>query len=293
MNAYTTFSAETPADDDRERIAAAPGARAARAGEGAAPAAAAAVPALATLIEALPGDETRAPQTEFVRDLQVLFVDNLALTGSVRSAASAAGVSHQTAYRARRSNVQFRLAWDAALVAARVNAADTLAARAIDGVEEQVFYHGEVVATRRRYSDRLLLAHLARLDKLAERADLAALAEGFDTMIERFRAGEPLLAPAPEESSSGPCNTRSMSPLSAAIYADPQDDDPESGELRADDIAELMYAARPDDAPLPGDLGDARAVAMLQREAFLADLDEWWLIADEAALDAALEEQLG
>ncbi len=41
-----------------------------------------------------------------------------------------------------------------------------LAERALEGVEEQVFYHGEVIATRRRFDTRLLLAHLARLDAL-------------------------------------------------------------------------------------------------------------------------------
>src|SRR6187431_302171 len=40
--------------------------------------------------------------------------------------------------------------------------------RAIEGIEEEVRYRGEVVGTRRRYDTRLLLAHMARLDKLAE-----------------------------------------------------------------------------------------------------------------------------
>lgn len=66
------------------------------------------IPSLPALITALPGDPasqpgagiTRAPQTEFIRSRQVEFLENLSITGSVRSAASAAGVSHQTAYRA-------------------------------------------------------------------------------------------------------------------------------------------------------------------------------------------------
>ena len=151
---------------------------------------------LPALVTALPGDHTRAPQTEFVRERQVVFLENLSVTGSVRSAATAAGVSHQTAYRARRGQGHFRLAWDAALVAARANAEATLASRAIDGVEEQVFYHGQVIATRRRYYDRLLLAHLARLDKLTSDDSTHAFAEDWDDAMARFAAGEEPVASA-------------------------------------------------------------------------------------------------
>lgn len=54
-------------------------------------------PNLPALITALPGDHTRAPQTEFTRARQVLFLENLSVTGSVRSAAASAQVSHRTA----------------------------------------------------------------------------------------------------------------------------------------------------------------------------------------------------
>jgi hypothetical protein len=53
-------------------------------------------------------------------------------------------------FRARRADAGFRLAWQGALLAARARAEDTLACRAIDGIEQEVLYHGEVVATRRR-----------------------------------------------------------------------------------------------------------------------------------------------
>ncbi|MBD3730300.1 MAG: hypothetical protein IE933_11395 [Sphingomonadales bacterium] len=153
-------------------------------------------PNLPTLIADLPGDRTRAPQTEFVRERQVEFLENLSITGSVRSAASAAGVSHQTAYRARRGCREFRLAWNAALLAARVQAEDVLACRALDGVEEEVFYHGEVIATRRRFDSRLLLAHLARLDRLVGDPATNAFAEDFDAALDRFARGE--AQPEPE-----------------------------------------------------------------------------------------------
>jgi hypothetical protein len=126
----------------------------------------------------------------FTRPCQVTFLAALAATGSVRSAAARAGVSHQTAYRARLGSPGFRRGWDAALLAARAQAEEVLASRALDGWEEDVLYHGEVVASRRRYSDRLLLAHLARLDRLCADPELADFADRFDDTLARYAAGE-------------------------------------------------------------------------------------------------------
>ena len=47
-----------------------------------------------------------------------------------------------------------------------------------------------MVCTRRRFSDRLLLAHLARLDKLRGEAEVAEFADDFDTALARYAAGE-------------------------------------------------------------------------------------------------------
>ncbi|WP_095011787.1 hypothetical protein [Tsuneonella mangrovi] len=123
---------------------------------------------------------------------QAAFLQSLAEFGNVRLAVRAAGVSPQTAYRQRRREPAFAEAWDAALVSARHVAEEVLADRAINGVEEAVYYHGEEVATRRRYDARLLLAHLARLDKLAERADVAAALSQLDDAIDALRDGTPL-----------------------------------------------------------------------------------------------------
>ncbi len=99
------------------------------------------------------------------------FLENLRLYGNVRLACRAASLSPQTAYRARQAEPRFLDEWDAALVIARTHVESILADRAISGVTEKVFYHGEEVATRTRYDSRLPLAHLARLDRLAERID--------------------------------------------------------------------------------------------------------------------------
>ncbi|MEL7232362.1 MAG: hypothetical protein AAGJ85_07620, partial [Pseudomonadota bacterium] len=192
-------------------------------------------PNLPAIIDQLPPDASHPAQTQFTRLRQAAFLRRLADTGEVRVAARASNVSHQTVYRMRRACGAFRQGWDAALLIARERAEDMLATRALHGVEEQVFYHGEVVATRRRYDSRLLLAHLARLDRLAERADVAALANSFDDVIAAIEAAaegeEPDLpevqagdgagapedtgadtgADAPSKTASGPCHMRSMS----------------------------------------------------------------------------------
>lgn len=135
-----------------------------------------------------PAAEPAAPL--FTRERQAVFLAALAATGAVRSAAGRAGISHQTAYRERLASPGFRRAWDAALVAARARGEEVLASRALDGWAEDVVYHGEVVCTRRRFSDRLLLAHLARLDKLCAEAEVAAFADDFDAALARYAAGE-------------------------------------------------------------------------------------------------------
>ncbi|UOR08501.1 hypothetical protein LCM18_09675 [Qipengyuania flava] len=189
----------------------------------------------------LHAEDERAPQTQFVVERQVAFLEALATTGSVRAAAARARVSHQTCYRARRASAAFGRAWDAALVVARGAAEAKLADYAMNGIEEEVWYHGEHRGERRRFSDRLLLAHLARLDRMRGDERIEALAEDFDGMILRLRRGEPIEAevadtdavePAQDgrdASSPGPCNRRSMS------RADPQD---EEGAEDASDLGE-------------------------------------------------------
>lgn len=126
------------------------------------------------------------------------FLESLMTMGSVAIACQRAGVARQTAYRTRRRSPGFARAWDAALLAARTVAETELAERAINGVEEAVYYHGEEVARRRHFDSRLLLAHLARLDKAAERLDLAATLPQLDDQIEVLRRVEEGAAEAGE-----------------------------------------------------------------------------------------------
>ena len=134
----------------------------------------------------LHAEDERAPQTQFVVERQVAFLEALATTGSVRAAARRARVSHQTCYRARRASAGFGRAWDAALVVARGAAEAKLADYAMNGIEEEVWYHGEHRGERRRFSDRLLLAHLARLDRLTQNPATHHAAIGFDTALDEL-----------------------------------------------------------------------------------------------------------
>ena len=86
-----------------------------------------------------------------------LFLNTLRGTGNVRLAASNAGVARQVVYRARDSSDKFRADWDEALEEARELLEAEARRRAAIGVDEPVFYKGEVVGQIRKYSDNLLM----------------------------------------------------------------------------------------------------------------------------------------
>ena len=204
------FAQPTPAPADLTSAAAA-------ASPDPAPTASPAPASFPALVEDLPGDETRAPQTQFTLDLRIAFLEALAVSGSVRSAARRVKVSHQSVYRARRSSAAFGRAWDAAMVIARGQAEALLADYAMSGVEEEVWYHGEIVGTRRRVSDRLLLAHLGRLDRMRTDARIEALAEDFDGLLHRMRAGEPIDVELGEGAKPAAAGPRPSPPTSARL----------------------------------------------------------------------------
>jgi hypothetical protein len=99
------------------------------------------------------------------------FLEHLAISGLVRDAAKAAGMSHEAAYklRNRASGAAFKLGWDAALHLSRISLADALMERAIAGQEEILSRDPDGGRrTRYRFDNRLALALLARLDRFAE-----------------------------------------------------------------------------------------------------------------------------
>lgn len=108
----------------------------------------------------------RAMHNGWTAERQRAFVETLAETGCVREAAAAAGMSARSAYRlrARPDGVDFARAWDAALRLASSRLVALAFDRVLNGIREEEWKDGELVATRIRPSERLhifLLTHLA------------------------------------------------------------------------------------------------------------------------------------
>jgi hypothetical protein len=135
-----------------------------------------------------------------------IFLETLARCGVVADACRAAGMSRDAAYSRRQaaSGRAFALAWDAAQLLARAPLADDLMSRAVNGCVERVFKDGELVAERHRYDNRLTLAVLARLDRIAdgetaENAAVRVAADEFEQLLDLLprgnEAAEAFLAP--------------------------------------------------------------------------------------------------
>jgi hypothetical protein len=125
------------------------------------------------------------------------FLEALAATGVVEHAAAAVGLSASAAYafRNRRQGRAFAKMWDAVLVhRARARLASELQGRAVAGCVSVRKRDGEVVGEYHYYDNRLAMALLTRLDRLAEReavseAHLRALSEDLDEFTECLASG--------------------------------------------------------------------------------------------------------
>lgn len=102
------------------------------------------------------------------------FLDRLAETGLVATAARETGVSNSTAYKLRRDDEEFAVAWDASLDQAYDKMETEMQRRAFDGVDEPVFHQGEIVGRVRKYSDRLAMYLMSgyRKRKFASRSEI-------------------------------------------------------------------------------------------------------------------------
>ncbi len=146
------------------------------------------------------------------------FLLALVAGGVVADACRAVGMSVASAYalKNRRSGRAFGKMWDSIMIhRARGRLADNNLSRAMNGCVEQIVKDGAVVAERRRFDNRLSMAMLTRLDRLAESKTgeeaelLRALSEDFEDYLDVVEAGgdedafvearrpEPPPAPAP------------------------------------------------------------------------------------------------
>jgi len=100
---------------------------------------------------------------------QRAFLEELGDCLSPAVAAARVGMSEQSAYALRRRTgaARFAAAWDAVLRhSVRRRVASFALERALNGTLVRRYYHGQLVAEERVHSERLLLALLARADKL-------------------------------------------------------------------------------------------------------------------------------
>ena len=129
----------------------------------------------------VPDAATRTPAQRhdgWTPERQVTFINTLAECGVVADAARAAGMSVRSAYnfRNRAEGGPFAVAWNAAQLRARRRLEDAVHSRALHGCVDLIVKDGEVVAERHRFDNRLTMAALARLDRLAEAGDDASRA---------------------------------------------------------------------------------------------------------------------
>ena len=122
---------------------------------------------------------------------KAVFLDHLAQHGNARAACARVGLSREAAYRLRRRDPDFARGWGAAMVLANDAGSELLAACATEGIEHRVYFRGELVDTYRRIDTRLLLAHLARLDRAADEKQARADAARFDELLAVI-GGEPV-----------------------------------------------------------------------------------------------------
>lgn len=85
-----------------------------------------------------------------------VFIAELAETGNATAAASKAGVSRSSAYAHRDIDPAFKALWEEAEAIADDALVAEARRRAVTGVEEPVFYQGEICGTIKRYSDTML-----------------------------------------------------------------------------------------------------------------------------------------
>jgi len=125
------------------------------------------------------------------------FLRHLAGSATVEAAAAAVGLSAAAAYafRNRRQGRAFARMWDAILVnRSRVRIAAEASARAVNGIVSKRIRDGVVVEELHHHDNRLTMAMLTRLDRLAEREapheeHLRALSESLDDYIECLESG--------------------------------------------------------------------------------------------------------
>ncbi|WP_108811878.1 hypothetical protein [Sphingorhabdus sp. Alg231-15] len=120
----------------------------------------------------IPAEEAEAPETPrekayrekpyrvrhdgWTAERQNIFIESLAKTRCVRDASRMAGISWNSAYNHRKRSAAFAERWALALRRSDTTIGEVTWQRAVEGVEEDVWYHGKVVGQRTKYANDLL-----------------------------------------------------------------------------------------------------------------------------------------
>lgn len=116
------------------------------------------------------------------------FLRALSDTGEIQKACARVGVSQQTVWAVKRRSPEFAAACEKALRISLPCIEQIAYERAVEGWDEDVVVRGEVVGTRRRFSERLL-ADLLKAELAARRAE----------RVEEVKRGPQRRAISPEE----------------------------------------------------------------------------------------------
>ena len=104
-----------------------------------------------------------------------LFIDSLKTDGNVSRACERACMSRQAAYQHKRADLRFAALWEAAvqigMEADLEMHEDEVTRRGLHGVDEPVFYRGEIVGETRKYSDTLLMFRAKILGRRLKRSE--------------------------------------------------------------------------------------------------------------------------
>ncbi len=107
---------------------------------------------------------TRKPE-KFTADVRAAYVEALARLASHKAAAAHVGVAYCTAWKWRKKDPELEAQCEAALGRAYGELLTVARKLAIEGLVEETYDKaGKVIARKRRYSERILLKMLARLD---------------------------------------------------------------------------------------------------------------------------------
>lgn len=146
--------------------------------------------------------------TQIPKAAKVRFLDTLARTGNLAVAYDVSGVSHHRLNVLRKDDAEFAELWDRAIEAGIDTLESEAIHRALEGIEEVVYYHGEQIGTVRRYSDGLLIFLLKALrpekygdnPKVKEDESVTELLREID---ERGRETDPRHTAAPNRKDNG------------------------------------------------------------------------------------------